>query len=262
MSVADDIHRADNAHGGGGLVGVIASRSMQWAVGLLAVPCPEPLRLQLHAAVARLGIVVGASQFDAYAHDDARVAFKIASECAEEAGDWWLRAKTFSFLARQAIWLGDPDTALTHAEKGLVRSDRLTPTNQAMLHSARARAFGKMHDVQNTLAAVGAADDAFAQSNPREDPPSMAYYDAAQHHGDTAHALFDLAIHAEQDPGQASRRFEIAVAGHSDDFARSRAISHTKWASLLMAKGDPHQSHDDRSQGPRRRRPPHFATCR
>lgn len=239
LSVADDIHRRDNAHGGGGLVGVLASRAMQWSVGLLTAPCPDPLRPQLLSAVAQLGIVVGASHFDSYAHDDARVAFKIAADCAEEANDWHQRAKVYSFLARQAIWIGDPDTGLTQAEKGLVRADRLTPTIQAMLHSARARAFAKMGDVGGTLAAVGAADDAFAKSNPVDDPPWMAYYDEAQHHGDTAHAWFDLVILKDQDPGQAQRRFEIAIAGHDDGYARSRAISGTKLASLLMAKGDP-----------------------
>ncbi|WP_411147404.1 helix-turn-helix domain-containing protein [Streptomyces sp. A30] len=240
--VADGIHRWDNAQGGGGLVGDFASRSLEWAVRLLSVDCPEKLRPELLASVARLGIVVGATHFDAYTYDDARVAFKVASECAEEAGDWWLRAKTFSFLSRQATWLGDPDEGLTYAEKGLVRSDRLTPTIQAMMHSARARAFGKMQDVQGTLAAVGAADDAFARSNPAEDPAWMHYYDEAQHHGDTAHALFDLSIHADQDPGRAAQRFATAVAGHGDDYARSRGISRTKLASLVMAKGDPKQA--------------------
>ncbi|MGP4089121.1 helix-turn-helix domain-containing protein [Streptomyces sp. KR55] len=240
--VADYIHRADNTHGGGGMLGNFASRSMEYAIQLLTVDCPEQLRPELLAHVARLGIVVGATHFDAYSHDDARVAFKIASECAEEAGDWWLRAKTYSFLSRQATWLGDPDKGLTYAEQGLVRSDRLTPTIQAMMHSARARAFGKMHDVQGTLAAVGAADEAFSRSNPAEDPPWMHYYDEAQHHGDTAHALFDLSIHKDQDPGRTAQRFGAAVTGHSDDYARSRGISATKLASLIMVKGDPMQA--------------------
>ncbi|WSB84179.1 helix-turn-helix domain-containing protein [Streptomyces cellulosae] len=242
LNVAEDIYRRDNAHGGGGVVGVLASRAMEWAVRLLTVPCPEQLRAPLYTAVARLGVVVGASHFDAYAHDDARIAFKIAADCAEEANDWHLRAKVFSFLARQAIWIGDPDTGLTYAEKGLVRADRLTPTIQAMLHTARARAFGKMGDIGGAMSAVGAADDAFARSNPQDDPPWMAYYNGAQHHGDTAHALYDLVLLKDQDPGQASRRFEIAIEGHDDAYARSRAISGTKLASLLMAKGDPHQA--------------------
>ncbi|MFD4715330.1 helix-turn-helix domain-containing protein [Streptomyces sp. NPDC058430] len=240
--VADTIHRMDNEHGGGGLVSEVASRSLTWGVSLLPVKCPEPLRPQLLSAVARLGIVVGASQFDAYAHDDARISFRLAAECAEEGGDWHLRAKTYSFMARQAIWVGDPDTGLTDAEKGLVRSDRITATERAMLHTARARAFGKMGDVSNTLTAVGLADAAFEQSDPSQDPPWMAYYDHSQHHGDTAHALYDLSIRAEQDPGRASERFKIAVEGHGDAFARSRAISRTKWASLAMAKEDPYRA--------------------
>ncbi|KUN38687.1 hypothetical protein [Streptomyces olivochromogenes] len=237
-SLADVIHRQDNEHGGGGAVRELARGAIMWGASLLSVHCPEPLRPELLASVARLGIVVGASQFDAYAHDDARVSFRLAAECAEEAGEWHLRAKTYSFMARQEIWVGDPDTGLTHAEKGLVRSDRLTATERAMLHTARARAFAKMRDVGNTLRAVGEADAAFEQSDPAQDPPWMAYYDYAQHHGDTAHALFDLAVHADEDPGQAGRRFEIAVRGHGSAFARSRAISETKLASLVMAKGD------------------------
>lgn len=70
----------------------------------------------------------------------------------------------------------------------------------------------------------------------------MAYYDEAQHNGDTAHALFDLVIGAGQDPGRAARRFDAAVKGHSDAFKQSRAISRTKLASLIMAKGDPRQA--------------------
>ncbi|MFE2744064.1 hypothetical protein ACFXKX_06760 [Streptomyces scopuliridis] len=145
-------------------------------------------------------------------------------------------------LTRQAVWIGSPDDGLTYAENGLVRADRLTATERAMLHTARARAFGKTGNVRDTMAVVGEADDAFADARPDEDPPWMAYYDAAQHAGDTAHALFDLAILAGQDPGRAARRFSTAVRGHADAFQRSRAISRTKLASLIRAKGDPRQA--------------------
>ncbi|BFO16494.1 hypothetical protein SHKM778_28820 [Streptomyces sp. KM77-8] len=140
------------------------------------------------------------------------------------------------------MWLGQPDDGLTHAEKGLVRSDRLTATERAMLHTARARAFGKMGNVRDCMAAVGEADEAFSRARPSEDPPWMAYYDEAQHNGDTAHGLFDLVILADQDPGRAARRLDAAVEGHSDAYKRSRAISRTKLAALIMAKGDPRQA--------------------
>lgn len=242
LETATAISGWDNKFGGGGMVRDVAGRAMQWSVGLLQVPCPAHMRADLFAAVARLGIVVAASAFDAYEHDDATRIFKLAADCAEEAGDWHLRAKTYSFLARQAVWIGQPDDGLTYAEKGLVRSDRITATEQAMLYTAKARAFGKMSKVRECMIAVGEADNAFAQSCPAEDPPWMAYYDEAQHNGDTAHALFDLAILTDQDPGRAAQRFDTAVKGHSDAFKRSRAISRTKLAALMMAKGDPRQA--------------------
>ncbi len=109
-----------------------------------------------------------------------------------------------------------------------------------MLHTARARALGKLGRVKETLVAVECADDAFAGSpvQAEANPPWMAYYDHAQHHGDTGHALFDVAIHGTPCPSAADR-LATAVRGHSDAYARSRAISGTKLATLTMATGDP-----------------------
>lgn len=243
LDIAGGLQRWDNMHGSGGLVGEIAANCMRWAVRLLSAQCPAALRSDFLAAVARLGLVAGASQFDVCRHDDARIAFKVAVECAEEGRHWHLRAKGYSFLARQAVWIGDGDDGLTNAEKGLVRSDRLCASERAMLHTARARAFAKLRDVQGTLAAVGAADDAFAQRRPENDPPWMAYYDEAQHNGDTAHALWDLAVGVEgQDPAPAAGRFRSAVRGHAPAFARSRAISCSKLAALVMFAGDPREA--------------------
>ena len=241
--IAAGLQSWDNAHGGGGLIGQLAANSMQWAIGLLSADCPPSLRSEFLGALARLGLVAGASQFDVYRHDDARVAFKVAVECAEEGRHWHLRAKGYSFLARQAIWIGEADDGLTNAEKGLVRQDRLTASERAMLHTARARAFGKLRNVQETIAAVGAADDAFAQRRPGDDPPWMAYYDEAQHNGDTAHALWDLAVGInDYDPTQAGQRLQAAVRGHGPQFVRSKAMSCTKLASLVMRRGDPREA--------------------
>ncbi|MET8658390.1 helix-turn-helix transcriptional regulator [Streptomyces griseus] len=242
LDIANGLHGWDNAHGGGGLISQMSTNAMQWATRLLSVDCPPTLKREFLAAVARLGLVCGASQFDVYRHEDARLAFRVAVECADEGQQWHLRAKGYSFLARQAIWIGDPDEGLTNAEKGLVRSDRLSASERAMLHTARARAFGKLRNVQETLAAVGAADDAFSQRRPEDDPPWMAYYDEAQHNGDTAHALWDLAVGIDgHDPAPAAQRFQTAVRGHGPAFQRSKAISCTKLASLVMRRGDPRE---------------------
>jgi hypothetical protein len=109
-----------------------------------------------------------------------------------------------------------------------------------MLHTGRARALAKMGRAQETLAAVGDADQAFTSSQPSEDPPWMAYYDAAQHYGDTGHALYDLAVNGAR--VAAGQRLAAAVDGHTDAYARSRAFSGTKLAALTMITGDPREA--------------------
>ncbi|WP_078943198.1 helix-turn-helix transcriptional regulator [Streptomyces aureus] len=234
--------RWDNQYGGVGLVRSASIGLYRWATSLLGVRCPGRLEPELFTAVGRLAVVMGASAFDAYEHDDARLYLSAGVECAERAGNWHLRASAMNWLARQAIWIGEPDDGLTHAENGLVRSDRLTPKEQAMLHNARARAFAKMRDIDEAVRAIGRSDEIFAQATVGEDAPWMSYYDRAQHHGDTGHALFDLTLLAGHSPAASAERLEIAIAEHGDGYVRSRALSGTKLASLRMATGDPQEA--------------------
>ncbi len=223
---------------GGGLVREAVSAQLRYAVNLLGAGCAEKHRTELHSAVGFLGHTAGFMAFDAYAHADARSMFQLGLTCAEEVGDWHLRGKVLSSMARQAIWCGHPDDGLTFIELAMVRADRLTATERAMLHSARARALAKLHRTEEAVRAVGQADDEFAHASPTNDPPWMSYYDAAQHSGDTGHALFDVALDGRF-VGEARQRLETAVAGHTATFVRSRAISGIKLASLTMATGDP-----------------------
>lgn len=75
-------------------------------------------------------------------------------------------------------------------------------------------------------------------AEPANDPLWMAYYDDAQHAGDTGHALWELAVQGRF-VTDATTRLERAASGHGDGAARSRAISQTKLASLVMVTGDP-----------------------
>ncbi|GAA3852327.1 hypothetical protein GCM10022243_17480 [Saccharothrix violaceirubra] len=226
---------------GGGLTREAVLAQLRFSAGLLETAYPARLHGPLHSAVGYLAHTCGFMAFDGYAHDDARRVFGFALACAEEADDWHLRAKILSSMARQAIWLGKPDEGLTLTEHALVRADRLTPTERAMLHTAHARALAKMGRVRDTLVAVGTADDHFAHAAPAEDPPWMAYYDTAQHHGDTGHALFDLAV-GGRSADKATARLASAVAGHTDAFARSRTMSRIKLATLTMATDDPREA--------------------
>ncbi|GAA4720359.1 MULTISPECIES: hypothetical protein [Promicromonospora] len=229
-----------HVHGGQEL-GHAVSAEMSSAVDLLKTSCPPRLRPHLSTAVGQLGVAMGSLLFDAHQHQLAARILAFATQCAEAGNDWNLRAKALSWRARQAVWIGDVNGGRSLAQLGLVHADRLTPTERAMLHTAVARAQGRLGDVQATLRAIGAADDAFADADPANDVPWMTYYDHAQHSGDTGHALHELAVHGVE-VEEATSRLATAVAEHPDAYIRSRAFSGFKLAALTMRTGDPNQA--------------------
>ncbi|WP_458688768.1 XRE family transcriptional regulator [Nocardia tengchongensis] len=230
-----------DAAAGRGLVREAALAQVRYAVRLLDANATPSDKAELCAAVGFLSHSLGFTAFDQYEHDDADTLFALALGCAENCGEWHLRAKVLSSMARQSIWCGDPRAGLTSAEKAFDRADRLTATERAMLHTTMARAYAKLGQVQETLTEIGRADDEFAQSRPENDPAWMKYYDLAQHSGDTGHALYDLAI-AGKFASEAHDRLATAVSGHTDAYRRSRAISGIKLSSLVMAVGDPQEA--------------------
>ncbi|MEV8128612.1 XRE family transcriptional regulator [Streptomyces sp. NPDC085944] len=242
LTAADTLAGWDNLYGGGGIVGSSSLGLFIWAKGLLAAKYPTELKDGLYTAVGRLSVVMGASAFDAYAHDDATELLRFGTWCAEQGNNWHLRASALNWRARHEIWRGRPDEGLTYAESGLLRSDRLTPREQSMLHNARARAWAKMREPDEALAAINQSDKIFGRARDGEDVPWMSYYDDAQHHGDTGHAAFDIALMSGQSTELAISRLETAIEGHTDAYVRSRALSGTKLATLTMVTGDPQQA--------------------
>lgn len=226
---------------GGGLVREVVAAQLRVAVSYLHAGCAPGHRSDLYAAVGYLSHTAGFMAFDACAHRDATEMFGLALKCAEEADAWQLRAKILSSMARQAIWTGKPKDGLRLSTRAFLHSDRLTATERAMLFTTQARAYGKLGDVDAVTTAVGHADEQFSHADPAEDPSWMAYYDAAQHAGDTGHALFDIAINGKF-RSEARGRLETAVAGHPADAERSRTISMIKLASLAMSTGDPDEA--------------------
>ncbi|MGH3854822.1 MAG: XRE family transcriptional regulator [Pseudonocardiaceae bacterium] len=224
---------------GGEFVREAAITQLRWSTGLLGATCPDKLRPELFWAVGSLAGTAGWTAFDADAHDEARRVYHVALTCAEQAEDWHLRTLVLSSMAAQAIETGQPDEGLTLAEFALVRADdRLTATERALLHTYRARALATMRRVDETLTAIGAADEHFAHASPANDPPVMAFYNAAHHAQLTGRALADLAI-LGRDPGEATDRLTAAITGNTTSYARSVARSQAKLASLTMVTGDP-----------------------
>ncbi|MGH3771579.1 MAG: XRE family transcriptional regulator, partial [Pseudonocardiaceae bacterium] len=227
---------------GGGVVRGAVMGQLRWSAGLLGATCPDRLRPELFAAVGDLASVAGYTAEDANADGEARRVFRFALHCAERAEDWNLRAEVLSNMTKQAIRTGRPDDGLTLAELALVRPDRLTAAVQTLLHNSRSRALATMRRVDEALRAIGTADEHFAHVTPDDEPPFMAYYNAACHAHLTGIPLVDLAI-LGRDPGEATNRLTTAIAGCSAvGQARPRARCQATLAGLTMATGDPLQA--------------------
>jgi hypothetical protein len=240
----------DNRYGGLARDAPIAL--LRWSAGLLrSRTCPLPLQPELLSAVAQLAHTCGFMAFDSHAFDDARRLLAFGVACAEEADNWQLRARLLATTARVDTWVGEPDRGRTHTQLALVRSDRLTATEQAMLHSLEARALARMRRSDDTHEAIDRADDAFGRRQVDEDPTWMAHYDAAQHAGDTGAALTDLVLAtlagtesaATRPPlpdlviNEAHRRLRDAIDLRRPELARCRALSEIALAKLMMATG-------------------------
>jgi hypothetical protein len=230
-----------DARYGGGLLREAAVAQLRHCAELLNARYSDHVRADLFSAVGVLARITGFMAYDAYAHEDARRMYRFALRCAEESANWHLRALVMSGMARQAIWCGDPDAGLTLIELAMVRADRLTAAERAMLITGRAQALAKLGRVQDVASAVGVADEEFSHTQPANDPVHVCYYDAARHAGETGGALWDVAGHGHFVPA-ARQRLSTAVTDRGEESARTGFLDQIKLASLVMVTGDPDEA--------------------
>lgn len=236
VRAADEAFKGWDARYGGGLMREAVTAQLRHCAELLHARCPEPLRGELLVTVGSFAETAGYMAYDDFAYDDAERAYQFALACAEEAGDWQLRAQVLCSMAEQTSWCGDPDTALAFTESALVRPHRLTATERALLHNSRARDLARLGETQEAVRAVGAADEEFSHARPAEDPPWMASYTDARHLGFSGGVLWELGIHGRYIT-ETRHRLTTAVAARPD--GRGRTGHHLKHARLVMATGDP-----------------------
>ncbi|GLY69975.1 helix-turn-helix domain-containing protein [Amycolatopsis taiwanensis] len=243
---APDVEQVDHAislfsewqdlYGGGVCKDAIAGQ-VKWATQLLDASATDRVKTDLYRSVGFLVDIAGWGAFDAGYHETARKYFHLALHCAEQADDWGLRANILSDMARQAIYVGRPDDGLSLIELAQVRQDRQTPTVRAMLSMVRARMLAKVGRAEDCYAAVMTAEEHFSNQNPREDPPWITYFDAADLAGDAGHALLDIALtgkHIEE----TRNRLRRSIESYSPGQARARAFALGKLAILELNVGD------------------------
>lgn len=211
---------------GGGMAGEAGIAHLRWACRTLQARSDATIKPSLFEAVGNLAGVVAFSAFDIGDHTTAARCFRVALWCAEQGGSWELRAATLTDMARQAVYLGELDEALSLIEFAQVRADRLTATAKAVTAVVRARVLAMLGRHDEARAEVDRADAHFSERQAATDPPWLVYYDEAEHAGSSARALVPIAV-AHRRPGEAAERLATAIRLHSDAYPRSRAFSLT-----------------------------------
>ncbi|GAA5066610.1 hypothetical protein GCM10023318_54990 [Nocardia callitridis] len=222
---------------GDGMVG-----QLRTAAEYLHANMPHPIRQGMHEAVGTLFRVVGWAHYDRGNHDAAKANFHAGLHCAEQSDAWWLRATVLTCLARQAIYLGNADNALTMLGLAGIRPDRLSLLRRADIAAVQARAFGQLGNAVECSRAVEHAEQLFIEAQDENHPDTEhegfgTYYSEALLRGDTAQGLFDLAYHrnAEVDKTVDRLRFALTLP---DEHLRSRHLSVMQLSALQLRHGD------------------------
>lgn len=226
---------------GGNVARHAAVAQLRNSAELLNCAAGPRVKTELFSALCRFAHTTAFMAFDACAHDDARRTFRFALSCAEEAGDWHLRAAVLSDMARQEFALGDYENSLTRVELALVRSDRLVATERAMLSALRAHALARLGRTAEAVSAIDVADREFADSDFPTNPPAISYYDVAEHAATVGQVFIGLASHGRF-VAEAQDRLSIAMDGYGQAYARSRTLAQIDFALVAMKAGDPSQA--------------------
>ncbi len=227
-------------YGGGACRDALAGQ-VRWAAGLLQGQAECSTRRELHSAVGSLADMAGWGDVDAGQHETALRYFRLALHCAEEAGDWSLRAEVLSDMAMQASCRGQLDDALTLIELSQVRADRVVGTGRSMISCAHAHILGVAGRVDDCRSAVAAAEDHFADHQSVGEGSGSTLFQQANETDialDNGHALFYASL---RDPGSvcvAGDQLRAAL-GCTDTMDRRRRTSGTaKLATLELLHGD------------------------
>lgn len=171
--------------------------------------------------------------YDGGQHHLARRYFLQALSLARHAGERRLGASVLSALSHQANHLHDLPEArdLARAARHAVR-DSPCHTLGAQFAAMEARAQASLGARQESLRALGEAEDGFAARKTDDDPPWILYFDEAELAAEVAHCHLNLGAFAE-----AAAALE-QHSGRDGEYTRSNAFAGIVHLESLIGAGE------------------------
>ncbi|MBD3004904.1 transcriptional regulator [Streptomyces sp. 5-10] len=136
---------------------------------------------ELFSAVADLGSVAGWMSFDAGMHQSAQKLFITALHAASEGADKAVGAHILQCMARQMSHLAHYSDALDLVALAQYGGRRqISPATKSMLAALESRLNAILGHLDESERAAGRAEELFTLIDPAEEPPHMAFFDAAE----------------------------------------------------------------------------------
>jgi hypothetical protein len=181
----------------------------------------------LFASAAELARLAGWMAYDSGEHDAAQAHLIHALRLAKIADDQPLGAEILAAMSHQAIYLSDPDTAVTLASAARrTAEDAGLPALAAEACVGEAHGYALRGDERACTLALTAAERALDRGDRTSDPQFMAYFDAAY-----LSARFGQCFSA-LGRGEQTARFADRSLDMDMSFVRGRAFN-----LALLAKG-------------------------
>jgi transcriptional regulator with XRE-family HTH domain len=195
----------------------------------------ESVGKRLLRATGRIQMCAGWLAFDAGRHDVARSCYTEALALARQAGDPEVETHALANLAFQSNVLGRPREAARFAD-GAERA-AIAPHGRARLTAIpqlrRAVALSLSGDAMGSARAVARARTVFDRDADKPVEEWCAFLGPAELDGIEGTCLVELSR-----PAKAAALLERAVAGHSDRYARNRALYRVRLARVRLDQSE------------------------
>lgn len=226
----------DNRYGGGHARQALISFLSTDVDSLLRGRYSTETGRKLYSAVAETTLLAAWMAYDTGAHGLAQRYFVQALHLAQTAGDRMLAGSVLDAMSHQATYLGRFRHATDLARAAVTGTiGATTPTLTAHFHAMEARALARLGDAAACDAALSAAERAFADRRPEDDPPWFAYVDEAELSAEFGHCFRDLG-RADGARTWAARSVEATTDG---GLPRSDFFATMVLADAHLDRGDP-----------------------